>query len=104
MGSNHARTIANSERATLGVVVDCDGGRAANLAETYGSRFSENVEDALSCDMAVVATTAQNHLEVAVPLIEAGIPVLVEKPLAADVDETRRLICLLYTSPSPRDL
>jgi predicted dehydrogenase len=92
MGANHARTIANSERATLGVVVDCEVGRAADLADIYGSRFSQDVEDALSCDIAVVATTAQTHLQVAGPLIEESIPVLVEKPLASDIDETRRLI------------
>jgi predicted dehydrogenase len=42
-------------------------------------------------DLAVVAVPTEAHLRVAEPLLEAGVPCLVEKPLAAELDHARRL-------------
>jgi predicted dehydrogenase len=42
-------------------------------------------------DAVVVATPAAKHFEVALPLLERGVPTLVEKPLAADLEQARSL-------------
>jgi predicted dehydrogenase len=42
-----------------------------------------------SADFAVIATPTREHIRVARPLLEAGIPCLVEKPLAASAEEAR---------------
>lgn len=92
MAQHHARVIAASDHAQLAVVVDTDLRRAEQLASASWARSSVDMEEALACDAAVIATPTEAHLDVSLPFIEAGKPVLVEKPVAADVDETRRLI------------
>ena len=42
-------------------------------------------------DAAVVAVPAAQHFEVALPLLQAGLPTLVEKPLAAELEQARVL-------------
>lgn len=76
MGRHHARRLA--ERADVRLrVVDPAQGLPAPAA--------------LRADFAVVATPTASHAEVAGPLLAAGIPTLVEKPLAADLDAARAL-------------
>ncbi|MFH1464957.1 MAG: Gfo/Idh/MocA family oxidoreductase [Pseudomonadota bacterium] len=50
-------------------------------------------------DFAVVAVPTSAHLEVALPLLEAGIPCLVEKPLAATVEQASRLVGFPHCLP-----
>ncbi len=72
MGRHHARHLAGEAL----VVVDPEQGLTPSLAEL---------------DCAVIAVPTSLHAEVAVPLLEAGIPCLVEKPLAATLEDARRL-------------
>lgn len=90
MGRNHARVIHGSDVAALGVIVDLDGAAADRLAAAHWARASTDLNGAFGADAAVVAASSTAHLEVVIPLLEQGIPTLVEKPLAcepADVDE-----------------
>ncbi|MCC2606134.1 Gfo/Idh/MocA family protein [Planctobacterium marinum] len=41
-------------------------------------------------DFVVIATPATRHLELAIPFIEAGVPVLIEKPLTSSVSELKK--------------
>ena len=45
----------------------------------------------MSCDAAVICTPPATHVQVAVDLVEQGIPVLCEKPLAIDLASARKL-------------
>lgn len=92
MGTNHARVIAASPEASLAVIVDTDLGRAELLASLSGAPASCDLEDALACDAAVVATNVGSHLEIATALMEAGVPVLVEKPLAGHLEEVSAMV------------
>ena len=91
MGANHARVVSQSSRATLELVVDVDGERAADMASRYGARSSERLEDALSCDAVILATPTQLHLPDALTVIESGVPLLVEKPVSLDLDDVERV-------------
>jgi predicted dehydrogenase len=91
MGSLHARVVAESTRARLYAVVDADLTRAEAIAERVGCLATSDLEVAGRCDAVIVATPTETHLEVALPLLQAGIPVLIEKPVASTYDDVLTL-------------
>lgn len=93
MGANHVRVAQGLRHARVGLVVDPNRARAQRIAEPVGARWSARTPtDFAGIDAAVVAVPTHAHLAVAGPLIEAGIPVLVEKPLAGTPVEARALV------------
>lgn len=93
MGSNHARVISESGIAELAVVIDTDASRGRALAELFGCDFSPHLEAARASDAAVLATPTRTHPQHAAALLEFGLPLLVEKPLAPGVAESRAMVC-----------
>ena len=83
-GRNHVRTIAALKNATLSVVCDADAVRREAVARQYpGVETTDSIEHVLQhADAVVVATPAGTHVPIAKQVIEAGLPVLVEKPFA----------------------
>ena len=94
MGSHHARVLAESDLTQLDAVVDptAQGEAVASLrhARRLGS-LDELLAGPLP-DFAVVAVPTAGHFGVASSLLEAGIPVLVEKPIAATESEGQELL------------
>ncbi len=94
-GRNHCRVVYESARAELAFVVDTDAGRAAEGAAAAGAQtLADYRELAGKVDAAIVATPTTAHEEVASALLEAGIDVLVEKPVTPDVAAAERLIAI----------
>ncbi|HUB34763.1 MAG TPA: Gfo/Idh/MocA family oxidoreductase [Bryobacteraceae bacterium] len=92
-GRNHARVIHESPRARLAYVVDIDPARAAEVAALYGAQPLSDARDVIGqVDAAIIAVPTAAHAEVACPLLEAGIDVLVEKPIAPDLATASRII------------
>jgi len=92
-GRNHCRVIHESPRTGLAAVVDTDSARAAEMAAQFGSKpLADFRELAGQVDAAVVAVPTTSHEAVAAALMEAGIDVLVEKPIAPDMAAASRLI------------
>ena len=92
-GKNHCRVIRESERAELVAVVDSDSVRAADAAASFSAQpFTDYRELAGQVDAAVVAAPTFAHEEIGCYLMEAGIDVLVEKPIAPDLGSAQRLI------------
>lgn len=92
-GMNHCRVVHESERAELAAVVDIDRARANEAAAKYGAHASTDAREALaSMDAAIVAAPTTAHEELGALLMDAGIDVLMEKPIAPDLDSARRLI------------
>jgi len=50
-------------------------------------------------DFAIIAVPTRQHLEAALPLLEAGVPCLVEKPLASSLEEASRLVAFPHCLP-----
>jgi predicted dehydrogenase len=85
--------IHESERAELVAVVDTDAARATESAALYRALALTNAADlAGQVDAAIVAVPTAAHEEVACLLLEAGIDVLVEKPIAPDTAAAGRMI------------
>jgi predicted dehydrogenase len=92
-GKNHCRVIHESERAELCAVVDSDAACAAESAALYQAKALTDFRDlAGKVDAAIVAVPTTSHEAVSGVLLEAGIDVLVEKPIAPDMDSAGRMI------------
>ena len=99
-GRNHLRVYRELETAGLGVAlaaaVEPDAKRAADTAEKYAIPVFPSVEALLSADLkldaASVAVPTVHHHAVASALLDAGLDLLVEKPLAANLTEADDLI------------
>lgn len=93
LGQHHARLLASMDEVELVGVVDTKPGRADEIAGRYGGRAYRDAADVLPLvDAAIIAVPTESHVAVAMPFVERGCAVLVEKPLAPTLDETDRLI------------
>lgn len=93
MGTNHARVANSLPSIDLVAVVDTDRARAAAAAAASGARVATAVDEVLGdIEAAVIAVPTRFHLETAQQLMDAGVHVLVEKPLARDTEEATRLV------------
>jgi len=92
-GRHHLRVLSQSLNATLVGVVDADPERAAMAAAEHNClTFATLGELEGNVDAAVVAVPTSLHAEVGCELLESGIDVLVEKPIAADLASARQLV------------
>jgi len=92
-GRNHARVYKEIEGAALVGVFDADGSRAAAFAKEFDARVFPSLEALQGeVDAASVAVPTVAHSDVGCRLMEQGIDVLVEKPMAADVAEADALV------------
>ena len=93
LGRHHARILSALPGATLVGVVDVKPDRAAEVASAFGSRPFTRLDDVIGeVDAVSIAVPTAAHLATALPFLERGIPVLVEKPLARSVEDADRLI------------
>jgi predicted dehydrogenase len=92
-GRHHLRVLSQSLNATLVGVVDANPERAAQAAAEHNClTFATLGELQGNVDAAVVAVPTSLHAEAGCELLESGIDVLVEKPIAADLPSARRLV------------
>jgi len=92
-GRNHARVYRELEGAELAGVVDTDSARAAQLAAEFSAEVLPSLESlAGRVDAASVAVPTVEHARVGCRLLELGLDVLVEKPIAASLTEADRMI------------
>jgi UDP-N-acetylglucosamine 3-dehydrogenase len=90
MGRNHLRVISNHPETMLAAISDPDADAlAAAVAQTQAQGFADPLEmiAGAQLDGVVIAAPTTAHLPLALAAIERGLPVLVEKPLAATVED-----------------
>ncbi len=93
IGERHLRCFQNTGRAELSFV-EINPQLRATIAERYSiSRHFGSFEDALSDppECAVIATPAPFHIPMAQKLAEAGVQLLIEKPLSTSLDGIEQL-------------
>lgn len=93
MGTNHARVATTVATAELTHVIDADRARAEALATASGALHGIDPLSVLDVvDAAIVALPTPFHAQVAVPLLEAGVHCLVEKPIASSLEEGEEIL------------
>ncbi len=93
LGKHHARILAALPEADLVGVVDINEARAREIGGMVNApAFVNASEVAGRVDAVTVAVPTESHLAVALPFLQRGISVLVEKPLARDAGEARQMI------------
>jgi len=91
----HLGGLATVEDAKVVAVVDPSAGRAKAMAERIGARAFASVDELVAAkvaDTAHVLTPPPFHRMVAEPLLEAGIDVLLEKPMAETSEDCQALL------------
>ncbi len=105
MGKFHADKVGKITGAQLVSVMDADPQRAKEVSEKYSATpYREIKEFAKSIDFGIVASATESHFPIAQYLIQQGVPLLVEKPLADSFEKASHLVelaedngTLLYT-------
>ncbi|MEU4739773.1 Gfo/Idh/MocA family oxidoreductase [Actinosynnema sp. NPDC023658] len=91
----HAPLIAATPGLELSAVVTADPDRRAHAEATYpDATLPRTVEELfeLELDLIVVATPNRTHVPLALAAIEAGLPVVVDKPFATTSADARRVL------------
>ena len=93
LGRHHARLLSTMEGASLAAVVDTVHERAADAAAATGARAHADYRDVIDdVDAVVIAVPTEIHREIAVPFLERGIAVLVEKPISRSVADADAML------------
>lgn len=95
LGEHHARIYASLPGVTLASVYDIDHSRAATIAQRFGTHAATTLADfADHVEAASVVVPTDRHCEVAVALLERGLHLLVEKPIATTTAEAQTMVAL----------
>ena len=95
MGQYHVLVYAELPDVELVGVVDIDADRARTVAAGYETRALGDHRELIGrVDVASVAVPTEQHFHVARDLLEAGVSVLVEKPMTPTIEEARELFAI----------
>jgi predicted dehydrogenase len=96
LGKQHARIhaeLAQEERSQFVGICDIDPSRGAEVANRYGVPLSSDWHALVArVDAVSLAVPTVSHSQIACALLDAGIHVLVEKPIARTVDEADAMV------------
>jgi len=92
-GRNHLRVVHESALAELAGVYDLDESRRQAAAAEFGCQAYASLEELrVQAVAAIVAVPTSSHKVVACRLMDAGLDVLVEKPIAVTTEEAREMV------------
>lgn len=97
LGRIHARILSTHEGFSLrGVVDPSEENRRTAVAECGAAAFAHHSEIPEAIDAAVIATPTRFHHALALELLQRGIHLMVEKPLAATSAEAEELVAVAH--------
>jgi predicted dehydrogenase len=95
MGGFHSRIYSELDYVEFYAVADVDINKALVLADKYGCRAVSDVAELVGkVDAVTIAAPTVRHLEIAEMFLTNGIAVLIEKPLAATIEQGQRIVDL----------
>lgn len=93
MGERHARVLNSMKDCELVGVADIDIAKSGKVAQAEGCKAFNSSEKLMdSVDALIVAVPTKAHAAVAIPFLEGGIPVLVEKPISDNLEDAQKMI------------
>ena len=93
LGTIHARLLAGREDVELVAVVDPTADACARAAQAHGCAALSDPRQLVGlAEAAVVAAPTGLHAKVSLPLLEGGLDLLIEKPIAATVEDARAIV------------
>ena len=95
MGASHCRAIESAKGAKLIAACDIDEERLNKAVEQYGIKGYKDYDDMLKddeIDVINVCVPSGMHVDLAIPAIEAGKNIIVEKPVDIKVEKINKLI------------
>ena len=101
MGSFHARVTAQNESCVLQTIVDPRPEVGQALAERYGATWAPELTSLEDVDAVIVAAATEAHGPLARLVLEAGLPLLVEKPVTDHLEQTVALLELSRSKGIP---
>jgi predicted dehydrogenase len=104
MGTLHARAVAESGFGTLAAVADPDSARAREVAGLYGGDVYADFNEMLDRERlqaVVVATPETLHRDAVIAAARHGCAVLVEKPIAATLEDADAMIAACDDTGAP---
>ena len=91
-GRNHVRFLRSMKEVRLVLLVDLDLEKARTVGEEVGTATAQSFQDHLKeFDAAVLAVPTSDHFQIASHLMKAGKHLLIEKPVAATLEEAEGL-------------
>ncbi len=102
LGKIHAKIYDSMPNVDLVMLADTHEENIQPLAEEFGCAYTTNFIDLIDkVDAVSIVVPTSLHYDVAQPFLEAGIATLLEKPIAASVDEARKLVDLAAQNETP---
>ncbi|MEO0368053.1 MAG: Gfo/Idh/MocA family oxidoreductase [Pseudomonadota bacterium] len=102
LGKIHAKIYQEMEDVELTMIADTNRDQVDQLAHELNCRSTTNHLDLLeNVDAVSIVVPTSLHFDIAEPFLEAGIATLVEKPIAATVDEASKLVDLAAQNEAP---
>lgn len=102
LGQIHAKIYHEMDNVELVMLADTHEETISELAQRYNCGFTTNYLDMIDkVDAVSIVVPTSLHFDVAQPFLEAGIATLMEKPIAATVDEARKLVDLAAQNEAP---
>lgn len=93
LGQHHARLYREIDGVELAGIYETNEVRAKEIGEAYQCQvFSSLGELAEECDAVSVVVPTDKHFEVAIPLLEAGCHLLIEKPICTNLEEASQIL------------
>ncbi len=93
LGQHHARIYSELDSAELVGIYDNNPARATEIAQKYGCAVFTSIDElGQACDAVSVAVPTDRHTEVALPLIDCGCNLLIEKPICTSVEDARTIV------------
>jgi len=101
LGKHHARILSSMPEVELVAVVDTNRPRAEEIAVSNRAQPLFDFRDLLGrVDAVTLAVPTGIHRDIALPFLQAGVPVLVEKPMARSLAEADEMIAAAAIRPS----
>ncbi|MFC0538732.1 Gfo/Idh/MocA family protein [Pelagicoccus mobilis] len=93
LGQHHARIYSELENVELAGIFETNTERAAEISEKFGCPVFSTIEElGAACDAVSIVVPTDKHHQVALPLLEAGCHLLIEKPICQSLEEAADIL------------